>query len=121
MPDVQSTRAAPVAPSMRCTPSRTSSMLLAAALTSRESSSPIRHAPTSLLLPRIAHCVIAGSLPEARAIVLDELDGTNPLCTLPCVEPRDDESEREAVLRVERHTIVPVREHRVLLVEPRDR
>src|ERR1700730_8841106 len=56
----------------------------------------------ALLFPVVGVVVVAVALPEARLIRGEELDAAQPLGALPEVARRDDETQRPAVLGLER-------------------
>src|SRR3972149_3988854 len=64
----------------------------------------------ALLLPGIGDVVVAVALPEAAHVVVEELEAAQPLGALPEVALRDEQTERVAVLRVERPPVVRVGE-----------
>jgi hypothetical protein len=65
-------------------------------------------------LPGIAVIVVAGLLPGAWLICGYELDGPDPLGTLPRVQPRHHQSQRPAVLGGQRLSVVAISEQHVL-------
>src|SRR4051812_31136827 len=66
---------------------------------------PTPYAPGSvgvpLLGPGIAPHVVAVALPESGAVLIDELNPSEPLCTLPEIEVRHDEPHRPPVIGLE--------------------
>src|SRR5262249_41647341 len=70
----------------------------------------------ALLTPGVSVDVVAEGLPEARLIVLHELQPADPLRRLPEVEVRDQETRRAAVLRRQRLAVEAGR-HQALATE----
>src|SRR6266545_5512605 len=68
----------------------------------------------ALLFPRIAADVVAVLLPEAGAVLRDELQGPGPFRALPEVEMRHHQAARATVLWLERLAVVLVRQHHVI-------
>src|SRR5438309_390227 len=66
-------------------------------------------APIPLFLPGVSAVVVAVGLPEPRLVVVEELEPSNPLRTLPEVEVRDEHPGRAAVDRLEGLAVVLVR------------
>src|SRR5918912_3999788 len=71
----------------------------------------------ALLVPRIAAHVVAVALPEAGAILRQELQAAHPLDALPEVQVRHDETQRIAVLRLKGPAIMAVGEEVLLAQE----
>src|SRR5262245_3506341 len=67
-----------------------------------------------LFLPGVGVVVISADLPEARLVVLDELDAGDPLRALPEVQIGNEAAHRRAVLELERLAVEPVRDERVV-------
>src|SRR5271169_944386 len=63
-------------------------------------------AGVALLFPRIAVGVIAVAFPEAEAVVVEQHETSDPLDAFPCVELRDDEAQRAAVLASKRLAVM---------------
>src|SRR5438034_10760091 len=68
----------------------------------------------ALLFPRIAADVVTVLLPEARAVLRDELEATQPLGALPEVDVRHDQAAGAAVLGRQLLTTVLVGEEDVV-------
>src|SRR3954464_7789873 len=58
--------------------------------------------PIALLFPGIAVVVVAVGLPEARLVVVAQLEAADPLRALPEVQMRDQQPRGAAVLGLER-------------------
>jgi hypothetical protein len=71
----------------------------------------------ALLVPWIAAHVVAIALPEAGAILRQELQAAHPLDALPEVQVRHDETQRIAVLRLKGPAIMAVGEEVLLAQE----
>src|SRR5687767_11109703 len=67
----------------------------------------------ALLTPGVSVDVVAEGLPEARLVVFHEAEPADPLCRLPEVEVRHQETRRAAVLRCQRLAVEP-RHHQAL-------
>src|SRR5579885_2438078 len=67
----------------------------------------------ALLFPRVAVIVIAARLPEAGAVLGEELDALQPLRALPEIEPGNHHAHRPAMLARDRLALPAVREQRV--------
>ena len=61
-------------------------------------------------MPRISVVVVAVALPEARLVLVPELEPAHPLRALPEVEVGDEHARRAAVLGLERLAAVPERD-----------
>src|SRR5690348_9584130 len=70
-----------------------------------------------LLFPRVAVVVVAVHLPEARLVVVAQLDPAHPLGALPEVEVRHEQASGAAVLGVERLVVVLVRDPRLAVAQ----
>src|SRR5918992_337829 len=66
----------------------------------------------ALLFPGVAVVVVAVGLPEARLVVVAQLESANPLGALPEVEMRNEQPRRSAVLGLERLAAVLIRDPR---------
>ena len=75
----------------------------------------------ALFLPRVGVVVVAVALPEAKLVVVEELEPADPLRALPEIALRDQEPERVAVLELERLAVEGVREQDVVVIEDRQR
>src|SRR2546423_13321093 len=56
----------------------------------------------ALLLPKIRIVVVPVALPEARLVVVEQLEPAKPLRALPEITARHDQAQRPAVLRFPR-------------------
>src|SRR3954465_11598571 len=73
----------------------------------------------AFFLPRVGVVVVAVPLPEAKLVVVEELQAADPLAALPEVLLRDEEAGRVAVLQLERLAVERVGQQDVVVVEHR--
>src|SRR5438093_9717217 len=71
----------------------------------------------ALFLPGVGVVVVAVPLPEAELVVVEELEAAQPLGALPEVALRDQETERIAVLELERPPVERVGQEDVIVVQ----
>jgi hypothetical protein len=69
-----------------------------------------------LFLPVIGVVVVAVALPEARLVVVEQLEPAQPLGALPEVAIRNDQAQRSPVVGRERLAVGLVGEQRVLVL-----
>src|SRR5947208_9028900 len=71
----------------------------------------------ALLLPKIRIVVVPVALPEARLVVVEQLEPAKPLRALPEITARHDQAQRPAVLRFQRLAVGFIGDHRLLALE----
>src|SRR3954468_9764567 len=76
--------------------------------------------PVALFLPGVRVVVVAVELPEALAILGQDLQAARELRRLPEVALRHEEAQRRAVVGLERLALVGVGDEDVVVVERRD-
>src|SRR5919202_428611 len=64
--------------------------------------------PVTLLAPGVPVVVVAQGLPEARLVAICKPQASNPLCTLPEIEMRDEQTGGTAMLGLEWFLLVGV-------------
>src|SRR5215207_8558358 len=72
-------------------------------------------APVPLLLPGVAVVVVAEALPEARLVLVQEPDATDPLGALPQIQMRHQQPRRAAMLGLQLRTVIGERDPRLAI------
>src|SRR5580658_2938539 len=96
----------PIALPSRASASRSFRAFIVVLVWSGSDRRPGSVAGVALLLPRVTVVVIAVGLPEARHVMIEQLEPPHPLGALPEVQVRDEQPRRAAVLGSERAAAV---------------